>query len=122
MSVNKVFLIGNLGRDPERHNNGSMAVCRFSIAVGNGDHPDWVDIVTFEKTAELCQRYLKKGRKVHVEGRLKMNKWEDKDGNKRKSIDIVGDRVTFLGGREEEVQPQTSFAPPARLQDDDIPF
>ena len=122
--VNKTFHIGNLGKDPQTYNNGGSPVCRFSIAIDKGkeSRPEWIDIVTYEKTAELCQKYLKKGRKVHVEGHLKVNFWEDKDGKKRKSTDVVGDRVTFLGGeRTEEPRPEYSEII-TRTEDEDFPF
>ena len=111
-SINKVFLIGNLGADPEvRYTQGGGAVCNFRIAtteVWNSkqsgerqERTEWHRIVVWGKSAEHCGEYLKKGRSCHVEGRLQTRDWEDRDGNKRYTTEIVADRVTFLGGRGE---------------------
>ena len=111
-SINKVFLIGNLGSDPEvRYTQGGGAVCNFSIAtteVWNSkqsgerqERTEWHRIVVWGKQAEHCGEYLKKGRSCHVEGKLQTRNWDDRDGNKRYTTEIIADRVTFLGGRGE---------------------
>ena len=145
MSVNKVLLIGNLGRDPEvRYLPSGNPVANFSIATSenytdrNGtkqERTDWHNIVVYGKQAELCGQYLKKGRQVFVEGRISYRNYEAKDGSgKRYVTDIVAQRVQFLGGRAgagaEEVadfgggrgggQPGGGDAPP--MDDEDIPF
>jgi single-strand DNA-binding protein len=107
-SVNKVILIGNLGRDPElRYTQGGQAVTNFTMATSerftdrNGDQQErteWHRIVVWGKTAENCAQYLAKGRSVYVEGRLQTRDWEDKDGNKRQTTEISAQRVQFLGG------------------------
>jgi single-strand DNA-binding protein len=110
MSVNKVLLIGNLGRDPEvRYLPSGNPVANFSIATSenytdrNGakqERTDWHNIVVYGKQAELCGQYLKKGRQVFVEGRISYRNYEAKDGSgKRYVTDIVAQRVQFLGGR-----------------------
>jgi single-strand DNA-binding protein len=110
MSVNKVLLIGNLGRDPEvRYLPSGNPVANFSIATTetfndrNGtkqERTDWHNIVVYGKQAELCGQYLKKGRQVFVEGRISYRNYEAKDGSgKRYVTDIVAQRVQFLGGR-----------------------
>jgi single-strand DNA-binding protein len=106
-SLNKVFLIGNLGKDPEiRYTQTSQAVANFSIATTDTwndkqgerqERTEWHNIVVWGKQAENCAEYLKKGRPVHVEGRLQTRTWEDKNGQKRYTTEIVADRVTFLG-------------------------
>jgi single-strand DNA-binding protein len=107
-SVNKVILIGNLGRDPElRYTQGGQAVANFTIATSerftdrSGDpqeRTEWHRIVVWGKTAENCAQYLAKGRSVYVEGRLQTREWEDKEGNKRQTTEISAQRVQFLGG------------------------
>jgi single-strand DNA-binding protein len=109
-SVNKAFLIGNLGADPEvRYTANGGAVANFRIAtteVWNNkegqrqERTEWHRIVVWGKQAEHCGEYLRKGRPVHVEGRIQTREWEDKDKNKRYTTEIVADRVTFLGGRD----------------------
>jgi len=109
-SVNKVILIGNLGKDPEvRHTASGSAVCNFSIATaekwkdkgGNAnERTEWHKIVAWGKLAELCGEYLSKGRQVFVEGKLQTNDWEDKEGNKRTQAEVFANSVVFLGGGE----------------------
>jgi single-strand DNA-binding protein len=106
-SLNKVFLIGNLGADPEvRYTQSGQAVANFRIATTDvwndksgerQERTEWHRIVVWGKQAENCAEYLKKGRPVHVEGRLQTRQWDDKDGKKQYTTEIVADRVTFLG-------------------------
>jgi single-strand DNA-binding protein len=108
-SVNKVILIGNLGRDPEvRYLPSGDAVANFSIATTekwkdkNGEmqeQTEWHRISFFGRQAEICGEYLRKGSSVYVEGRLQTRKWTDKDGNEKYSTEIRGDRMQMLGGR-----------------------
>jgi single-strand DNA-binding protein len=110
MAVNKVILVGNLGKDPElKYTSNQTAVARFSIATserrkdqsGNWtDHVEWHNIVTFGKTAENCSNYLKKGRQVYIEGRLQTNKWQDKEGRDRYTTEIIANTVQFLGTKQ----------------------
>ena len=112
MGVNKVILVGNLGRDPEtRVTSGQVSVANFSIATnerrkdasGNwADHTEWHRVVCFGKLAEFATNYLKKGKQVYVEGRLRTNKWQDKDGNDRYTTEIIAASVQFVGARESE--------------------
>jgi single-strand DNA-binding protein len=114
-SLNKVMLIGNLGADPEvRFTQNNQQVCNFRMAtteVWNDkagqrqERTEWHRIVVWGRQAEHCGQYLRKGRSVYVEGRIQSREWQDKDGNRRWSTEIVADRVTFLGsgqGRGEE--------------------
>lgn len=107
-SVNKVILIGNLGRDPElRYTQSGQAVANFSLATNERfggrdggeqqERTEWHRIVTWGKTAETCAQYLAKGRNVYIEGRLQTRDWEDRDGNKRQTTEVVAQRVQFLG-------------------------
>lgn len=108
-SVNKVILIGNLGADPElRYTpNGNRPVCNLRIATSDSykdkagvkqERTEWHSITVWGDQAENCNKYLAKGRTVYVEGRLQTRQWDDKEGIKRYSTDIVADRVQFLGG------------------------
>lgn len=108
-SVNKVILVGNLGRDPEmRYMPSGDALASFSIATTdnwkdkNGqkqERTEWHRISMFGKLAEIAGEYLKKGSSVYIEGRLQTRKWQDKEGNERQTTEIVADRMQMLGGR-----------------------
>jgi single-strand DNA-binding protein len=139
-SVNKVILIGNLGRDPEiRYTQGGQGVANFTLATNerwrdkegqNQERTEWHRIVVWGKQAENCAKYLAKGRSCYVEGRLQTREWEDKEGNKRQTTEVVAQNVTFLGGRDGAPRgagadtggppPGGSMGPPAG--GDDIPF
>jgi len=109
MSVNKVILVGRLGRDPEtRYTGGGQAVANFSIATDetykdrNGEkqkRTEWHKIVVWGKQAEVAQQYLKKGSLLFLEGRIQSREWQDKEGQKRTSFEIVASNFRMLGGR-----------------------
>ncbi|HSC46247.1 MAG TPA: single-stranded DNA-binding protein [Candidatus Acidoferrum sp.] len=109
MSVNKVILVGRLGRDPEtRYTGGGQAVGNFSVATDetfkdkNGEkqkRTEWHRITVWGKQAEIAQQYLKKGSLVFIEGRIQSREWQDKEGQKRTSFDIVATNFRMLGGR-----------------------
>ena len=111
-SVNKVILVGNLGRDPEvRYSPDGAAICNVSIATKSSwkdktsgekrEETEWHRVVFYNRLAEIAGEYLKKGRAVYVEGRLKTRKWQDKEtGADRYSTDIVADQMQMLGGRD----------------------
>jgi len=130
-SMNRVFLMGNLTRDPElRYIPSGTAVANFGLAVNRtyttreGESKDevcFVEIVTWTKTAENCANYLTKGRPVLVEGRLQYRSWETDDGQKRSKLEVVADRVQFLGGRREEGAPGEAGTHEPETEDD-IPF
>jgi single-strand DNA-binding protein len=104
MNFNKVIILGNLTRDPEKKYlpNGDP-VTNFSIAVkGYKEDVNYFDIVVFGKQAESCEQYLSKGRPVLVEGRLQQRRWEAKDGTKRSKIEVVASSVIFLGGKQQD--------------------
>ncbi|TAL76077.1 MAG: single-stranded DNA-binding protein [Burkholderiaceae bacterium] len=157
-SVNKVILIGNLGRDPEvRYSPEGAAICNVSIATTSSwkdkasgekrEETEWHRVVFYNRLAEIVGEYLKKGRSIYVEGRLKTRKWQDKEtGADRYSTEIVADQMQMLGGRDgggdaamgggdsapaqqrsRSAQPRPAApqaAPAANLadMDDDIPF
>ena len=109
MSLNKVMLIGNLGQKPElRQTNSNLAVTRLSVATterrkgGDGNwanHTEWHNVTVFGKQAENCVQFLDKGRQVYVEGRLSTRKWQDKDGNDRKTTEVIASDVRFLSNK-----------------------
>jgi single-strand DNA-binding protein len=111
MSVNRVILVGRLGRDPETRYTGSgQAVANFSVATDesykdrNGERQkrtEWHKIVVWAKQAEIAQQYLKKGSLVFIEGRIQSREWQDKEGQKRTSFEIVANNFRMLGGRAE---------------------
>jgi single-strand DNA-binding protein len=159
-SINKVILIGNLGRDPEvRYTPSGAAICNITIATSRNwkdktsgekmEETEWHRVVFYDRLAEIAGEYLKKGRPVYVEGRLKTRKWQDKDGVEKYTTEIIADNMQLLGGREgmgsgsEEgsggysKSAERSSAPPSRPaptkpaaksstgfddMDDDIPF
>lgn len=103
--VNKVILVGRLGKDPElRTTSGGKQTCRFSLATdsgfGDNKRTDWHSIVAWEKTAEACGRYLRKGSLVYVEGRLRYDKYE-KDGQTRYTTDVIVNSIQFLSTKNE---------------------
>lgn len=109
--VNKVILVGRLGRDPEtRYTGGGQAVANFSMATDesykdkNGERQkrtEWHKIVVWGKQAEIAQQYLKKGSLLYLEGRIQSREWQDKEGQKRTSFEIVANNFRMLGGRAE---------------------
>ncbi len=111
MSVNKVILVGRLGRDPEtRYTGGGQAVANFSVATDesykdkNGERQKRTEghrITAWGKLAEICQQYLKKGTMVYIEGRIQSREWQDKEGQKRTSFDIVANTMKMLSSRAE---------------------
>lgn len=106
--INKVILVGNLGKDPEvRQIAPSQTVCQFRIATSESwvdkagqkqERTEWHSIVVWGKMAEICGKYLAKGRQVYVEGRLQTRSWEDQQGQKRYTTEIIANTVQFLGG------------------------
>ncbi len=110
-SVNKVILVGNLGRDPEvRYAPSGAAICNVTIATSRQwkdktsgerqEETEWHRVVFYDRLAEIAGEYLKKGRPVYVEGRLKTRKWTDKDGVEKYTTEIVAQEMQLLGGRE----------------------
>ena len=135
-NVNKVFLIGNLTRDPElRYIPSGTAVANFGLATNriyttqDGERKEdvcFVDIVTWAKTAENCANYLTKGSPVFIDGHLQFRSWETDDGQKRSKLEVVARNVQFLGGRRSEDAPGEPGASSPGARDpeteDDIPF
>ena len=138
--INKVILVGNLGKDPDmRYTAGGDAVANLSIATSESwndnqtgekkEKTEWHKVVFFRRIAEVCGEYLKKGSSVYIEGSLRTRDWEDDQGNKRYTTEIIGREMQMLGGRRSEdnmdQSPQmnsSSSQPEEGLIDDEIPF
>ncbi|MBR1952443.1 MAG: single-stranded DNA-binding protein [Lentisphaeria bacterium] len=111
-TLNKVFLLGNLSRDPElRHTSGGTAICDLGLAVSrrfisNGQEQEevcFVDVIVWGKSGANCAKYLQKGRSVMIEGRLRLDQWEDKNGGgKRQKLKVFAENVQFVGGKRED--------------------
>lgn len=112
MSVNKVILVGNVGKDPEiRHLDSGVAVANFPLATSesyiakNGDKvttTEWHNIVLWRGLAEVAEKYVTKGRQIYIEGRIRTRSWDDKEGNKRYTTEIYGDVLQMLGKRDDQ--------------------
>ena len=138
--VNKVILIGNLGKDPEvRHLDNGVAVANFSLATTEsytnrkGDRvnqTEWHNIVLWRGLADIAEKYLKKGNSVYIEGKISTRKWEDKEGNARYSTDIIADKMTMLGAKQgntpssmpNQVTETPTQEPLEESVNDDLPF
>ena len=135
-SLNKIIIIGHLGRDPEsRYMPSGEQVTSISVATteswkdksGNKhEQTEWHRIAFFGKLAEIAGQYLKKGSQVYVEGRIRTRKYTDRDGIERHATEIIGDRMQMLGGKQEQSGGRNSYAEAKETgrmpQDDDIPF
>ena len=136
MSVNKVILVGRLGKDPEvRYSNSGNAITNFNLATSRVyknkqgervDETEWHRCVSFGRTAEVCGEYLHKGSLIYVEGRLQTRDWEDKDGNKRWTTEVIIDNMKMLGSKNDNPE-QGSGAPDdggmgGQIPNDDVPF
>lgn len=140
--VNKVILVGNLGADPEvRYTPGGTAVANFRIATTESyknkegtkeEKTEWHRIVTFGKLAEICGEYLHKGKQVYLEGRIQTSQWDDKEGNKRYTTEIVCNQMQMLGrvgdkgsvpaGAPEEAGEPAGGTKEDTADFDDVPF
>ena len=124
--VNKVILIGNLGKDPEvRYLDNGVAVANLSLATSENyknkqgervTQTEWHDVVLWRGLAEVAEKYLKKGSSVYVEGKLRTNKWVDKDENTRYKTEVLADKLTMLGRSQNQEQSTE------RTSEDDLPF
>lgn len=139
-SLNKVMLIGKLGKDPEvRYTASGQAVAGFSLATGEKfknksgeweERTEWHNITLWGKLAEIAGEYLSKGKMAYIEGRLQTRKWQDKNGNDRYTTEIVGDKMQLLSPKGEVSRGMGDSAPPISsepyneppIMDDDIPF
>jgi len=128
--VNKVILVGNLGKDPEvKYLDSGVAVANFSLATTENyknkegervSQTEWHNIVLWRGLAEVAEKYLKKGSSVYIEGKIKTRKWEDKEGVNRYNTEILADNMTMLGGRP--ISEKTSEENLITDSKDDLPF
>ena len=128
--VNKVILLGNLGKDPEvRYLDNGVAVANFSLATTENyknkegervSQTEWHNIVLWRGLAEVAEKWLKKGSSIYVEGKIRTRKWEDKAGNTRYSTEVLGDNMTMLGGKPTSEGSVESASPSDKK--DDLPF
>ena len=136
-AVNKVILVGNLGADPEvRYTASGSAVANFRIATTEQwndkagekqEHTEWHRIVAWGRLGEICGEYLHKGKQVYIEGKLRTREWEDRDGNRRFTTEVIAFTMQMLGragkeGRAEAVEDRHPVEEPLSVPDDDIPF
>jgi single-strand DNA-binding protein len=134
-SLNKVQVIGHVGRDPEvRFTQSGDPVANFSVAAtekwngksGPEERTEWFSCVAFGKRAQVVRDYVTKGRQLYVEGKLQTEEWTDKDGAKRKSVKVIASQIILLGSRGEKddttQQTHTDAHPEFQVSDDDVPF
>lgn len=123
MSVNKVILVGNLGKDPElRHTQSGTAVCTFSLATterrkDKEDITTWHNIIAWSGLAEICAKFLHKGSQVYIEGSIQNRSYEDRDGVKKYVTEIVADQMQMLGVKGDQKSERPAYA-----HDEDLPF
>ena len=127
-SVNKVIILGNLGRDPEvRFSADGAAVCNISVACTSSwkdkntgekrEETEWVRVVFYNRLAEIAGEYLKKGKPVYIEGKLKTRKWQNKEGVDQYTTEVIAETMQLLGGRDEgQAAPAQQQRPPAQRQ------
>ena len=139
--VNKVILIGNLGKDPEvRYLDSGVAVANFSLATTESyknkegervSQTEWHNVVLWRGLAEVAEKWLKKGSSVYIEGKIRNRKWEDKEGNTRYSTDIIAEKMTMLGSKSDNSNSSDSDIPSEEISTDlparhdekgDLPF
>jgi single-strand DNA-binding protein len=135
--INKVILVGNLGKDPEvRSLESGAKVASFSLATTESyknkegqkvDQTEWHNIVMWRGLAEVAEKYLKKGAQIYLEGKIRTRSWDDKDGNKRYTTEIIADTFTMLGAKKEDSALSNNISEPttppiAPGPDDDLPF
>ena len=130
--LNKVMIIGHLGKDPEmRYTPSGRAVTTFNVAVSRSwnssdgqrrSETEWFKVVSWGNLAEICNKYLTKGQQVYIEGRLQTRRWEDKEGNQRKSVEVVANEMTMLGDRRDKSSPNSVEDVPPDIDEDEFPF
>lgn len=135
--VNKVILLGNLGKDPEvRYLEGGTAVANFTLATSetykdrtSGERKsitEWHNVVVWRGLAEIAEKYLKKGSQIYIEGKLRSRQWQDKDGNNRYTTEIVADTMQMVGKRDDNASNESTPSSPDiennNEVDDDLPF
>ena len=124
--INCCTFIGRLGRDPEiRYTASGKAVASFSIACsegkGDNERTEWINVVAWEKLADICAQYLAKGSLVYISGRMQTRKWQDKDGGARYTTEIIAQTLRMLSSKNDAAR-GSGFEPPPMPEDDQVPF
>lgn len=140
MSFNKIILVGNLGRDPElRYTPQGTPVCSFTMATNERrkdktgetqDQTTWFRVTLWGRQAETASQFLTKGRPIYIEGRLRVEEWNDRDGRSRYTLEVHATDMQFIGGKSDDVpsasrpeeQPRQASSSASQIEDDDIPF
>ncbi|MCT4615401.1 MAG: single-stranded DNA-binding protein [Marinifilaceae bacterium] len=142
MSINKVILVGHVGKDPEvKYLDNGVAVCNFSLATSetytnkNNEkvtQTEWHNIVIWRKLAEIAEKYVKKGSQLYIEGKLRTRSWENQEGIKKYTTEVLADNFQMLGKRQDSMSTQTVSEPATVSQtnqtenipniEDDLPF
>ncbi len=139
MGINKVILVGNVGKDPEvRHLDSGVAVTTFPLATSETyrnkegqkvTNTEWHNIVLWRGLAEIAEKYVKKGNPLYIEGKIRTRSWDDKDGNKRYTTEIVADNMQMLGSKQSQEEAATSTPESSNgidigniPEEDDLPF
>lgn len=130
--LNKVLIIGHLGRDPEmRYTPTGRPVTTFSVATNRNwsstdgekhNETEWFNVVSWGNLAEFCKQHLGKGQQVYIEGRLQTRRWEDSEGTKHVTVEIVANEALILGDRKETNHPQTSGSESSNEQAEEFPY
>ena len=130
--LNKVMIIGHLGRDPEmRYTPSGKPVTTYTVATSRSwnstdgerhTETEWFNVVAWGNLAEICKQYLVKGQQVYVEGRLQTRRWEDNDGGKHTSVEIVANEMMMLGDRRETANNSTAADLSDETNEDEYPF
>ncbi|EKD89111.1 MAG: hypothetical protein ACD_34C00193G0006 [uncultured bacterium] len=130
--LNKVMIIGHLGRDPEmRYTPSGRPVTTFTVATNRTwnttdgekhNETEWFNVVSWGNLAEICKQYLSKGQQVYVEGRLQTRRWEDADNIRRNSVEIVASEMMILGDRHDSNQTNSDTQEPEPINDEEYPF
>jgi len=132
MSLNKVMLIGRLGKDPEvRYTQSGKAVCNFSVATSERwkdsagvkqEKTEWHNVVAWGKIVDVIQQYVKKGQEIYIEGKLQTTTWDEKDGNKRYKTEVVMDTMSFIGNNGGQGMAAEANQPRTAAPESDLPF
>lgn len=130
--LNKIMIIGHLGRDPEmRFTPTGRPVTTFTVATNRSwttsdgerhSETEWFNVVAWGNLAEICKQYLVKGQQVYVEGRIQTRRWEDSEGNKHSNVEIVASEMMLLGEKKESAAPATDLQEPDFHTDEEYPF
>lgn len=130
MSVNKVILVGNVGKDPETKSTERGQVSNFSLATSESytsktgekvNNVEWHNIVVWNKLSEICEKYIKKGQQIYLEGSIKTRSWDDKDGVKRYTTEIIASAIQMLGSKKDSEEAAPTYESPVKPNPSGLP-